>query len=355
MTSTSTSRRRPPSATSPAGRPSRWMPCSPTAAATRTGSGSGPVRPPAVARRACRRGRPGRTTSSARGVRAGTSSARRSRSSASTPSFDVKGGGSDLVFPHHEMSAVQATALTGDEVFARHYVHQAMVGFEGEKMGKSKGNLVLVSKLRADGIDPMAIRLVLLAQHYHRVGLRPTCSTWRSPGWTAGARHSRSTTARTRSRPSPRCARRGRRPGHPGRGGRGRRVGRPHARGGVGRRRGTGAGVAHRRRGPRHPPLTPSPEPPGPTFPPHAGTFTFHREQFPREGEAPCGGGKAAVGSGTFDEVLRELPAAAGVEPRMTKQFSNVRTTGPSGTSGSATDPWPRPCRRRRPGQYAAS
>jgi L-cysteine:1D-myo-inositol 2-amino-2-deoxy-alpha-D-glucopyranoside ligase len=82
------------------------------------------------------------------------------------PSFDVKGGGSDLVFPHHEMSAVQATALTGDEVFARHYVHQAMVGFEGEKMSKSKGNLVLVSKLRADGIDPMAIRLVLLAQHY---------------------------------------------------------------------------------------------------------------------------------------------------------------------------------------------
>jgi L-cysteine:1D-myo-inositol 2-amino-2-deoxy-alpha-D-glucopyranoside ligase len=80
--------------------------------------------------------------------------------------FDVQGGGSDLVFPHHEMSAVQAVALTGDDVFARHYVHQAMVGLEGEKMSKSKGNLVLVSKLRADGVDPMAIRLVLLAQHY---------------------------------------------------------------------------------------------------------------------------------------------------------------------------------------------
>ena len=82
--------------------------------------------------------------------------------------IDVQGGGSDLVFPHHEMSAVQATALTGDDVFARHYVHQAMVGFEGEKMSKSKGNLVLVSKLRADGVDPMAIRLVLLARHYRR-------------------------------------------------------------------------------------------------------------------------------------------------------------------------------------------
>ncbi|HSO64193.1 MAG TPA: class I tRNA ligase family protein, partial [Ornithinibacter sp.] len=80
--------------------------------------------------------------------------------------FDVKGGGSDLVFPHHEMSAVQATALTGGDVFARHYVHQAMVGFHGAKMSKSKGNLVLVSRMRADGVDPMAIRLVLLDRHH---------------------------------------------------------------------------------------------------------------------------------------------------------------------------------------------
>jgi L-cysteine:1D-myo-inositol 2-amino-2-deoxy-alpha-D-glucopyranoside ligase len=80
--------------------------------------------------------------------------------------FDVQGGGTDLVFPHHEMSAVQATALGGGEPFARLYVHQAMVGFEGEKMSKSKGNLVLVSALRAEGVDPMAIRLLLLDQHY---------------------------------------------------------------------------------------------------------------------------------------------------------------------------------------------
>ena len=82
--------------------------------------------------------------------------------------FDIKGGGSDLVFPHHEMSAVQAVALTGGDVFARHYVHQAMVGYHGEKMSKSKGNLVLVSALRAEGVDPMAIRLLLLAHHYRR-------------------------------------------------------------------------------------------------------------------------------------------------------------------------------------------
>jgi L-cysteine:1D-myo-inositol 2-amino-2-deoxy-alpha-D-glucopyranoside ligase len=81
-------------------------------------------------------------------------------------SFDVQGGGTDLVFPHHEMSAVQATGLTGQAPFARAYVHQAMVGLDGEKMSKSKGNLVLVSALRRSGVDPMAIRLALLAHHY---------------------------------------------------------------------------------------------------------------------------------------------------------------------------------------------
>ncbi|WP_152185615.1 cysteine--1-D-myo-inosityl 2-amino-2-deoxy-alpha-D-glucopyranoside ligase [Segeticoccus rhizosphaerae] len=80
--------------------------------------------------------------------------------------FDVQGGGSDLIFPHHEMSAVQGEALTGQAPFAQVYVHQAMVGLEGEKMSKSKGNLVLVSRLRESGVDPMAIRLALLAQHY---------------------------------------------------------------------------------------------------------------------------------------------------------------------------------------------
>ena len=80
--------------------------------------------------------------------------------------FDVQGGGTDLIFPHHEMSAVQASGMTGAAPFARAYVHQAMVGLDGEKMSKSKGNLVLVSALRASGVDPMAIRLALLAHHY---------------------------------------------------------------------------------------------------------------------------------------------------------------------------------------------
>ena len=80
--------------------------------------------------------------------------------------FDVQGGGSDLVFPHHEYSAVHAEGLTGDKPFARAYVHAAMIGLDGEKMSKSRGNLVFVSKLRGEGVDPMAIRLALLSGHY---------------------------------------------------------------------------------------------------------------------------------------------------------------------------------------------
>ncbi|GAB3307945.1 cysteine--1-D-myo-inosityl 2-amino-2-deoxy-alpha-D-glucopyranoside ligase [Geodermatophilus aquaeductus] len=80
--------------------------------------------------------------------------------------FDVQGGGSDLVFPHHEYSAVHAEALTATKPFAQAYVHAAMIGLDGEKMSKSRGNLVFVSKLRGEGVDPMAIRLALLSGHY---------------------------------------------------------------------------------------------------------------------------------------------------------------------------------------------
>jgi len=82
------------------------------------------------------------------------------------PTIDVQGGGTDLVFPHHEMSASEAHVLTGEWPFARHYVHAGMVGLDGEKMSKSKGNLVFVSRLRAAGRDPMAVRLAILGHHY---------------------------------------------------------------------------------------------------------------------------------------------------------------------------------------------
>ena len=98
-------------------------------------------------------------------------------------SFDVQAGGSDLVFPHHEMSASHtrvalasggaggvvppgASRAPAEGVFARVYVHAGMVSYHGEKMSKSLGNLVFVSRLLADGVDPMVIRMALLAHHY---------------------------------------------------------------------------------------------------------------------------------------------------------------------------------------------
>ncbi len=78
--------------------------------------------------------------------------------------FDVLGGGRDLDFPHHAMSTAHARALGGTG--ARVQVHAGMVGLDGEKMSKSRGNLVLVSTLREQGIDPMAVRLAVLAHHY---------------------------------------------------------------------------------------------------------------------------------------------------------------------------------------------
>jgi L-cysteine:1D-myo-inositol 2-amino-2-deoxy-alpha-D-glucopyranoside ligase len=78
--------------------------------------------------------------------------------------FDVQGGGRDLCFPHHAMSTAHAKALGGRG--ARVQLHAGMVALAGEKMSKSLGNLVLVSTLRRDGVDPMAVRLAILAHHY---------------------------------------------------------------------------------------------------------------------------------------------------------------------------------------------
>jgi L-cysteine:1D-myo-inositol 2-amino-2-deoxy-alpha-D-glucopyranoside ligase len=90
--------------------------------------------------------------------------------------FDIQGGGTDLIFPHHEFGASHGQVATGNAPYAKAYVHAGMVGLGGEKMSKSKGNLVFVSTLRHDGVDPMALRLALLAHHYR--------SDWE---WTDGA------------------------------------------------------------------------------------------------------------------------------------------------------------------------
>lgn len=85
--------------------------------------------------------------------------------STSATSIDFQGGGSDLIFPHHEMSAAQSKVINKKE-FAAHYVHAGMIGLDGEKMSKSKGNLVFVSQLLREGVDAMVIRTALLRHHY---------------------------------------------------------------------------------------------------------------------------------------------------------------------------------------------
>jgi L-cysteine:1D-myo-inositol 2-amino-2-deoxy-alpha-D-glucopyranoside ligase len=79
--------------------------------------------------------------------------------------IDIQGGGSDLIFPHHEMSAAQSRSMRNQR-FARSYVHAGMIGLNGEKMSKSLGNLVFVSKLIASGVNPAAIRWALMGHHY---------------------------------------------------------------------------------------------------------------------------------------------------------------------------------------------
>jgi len=79
--------------------------------------------------------------------------------------IDIQGGGNDLIFPHHEMSAAQSRSMRHQK-FARTYVHAGMIGLNGEKMSKSLGNLVFVSKLIASGVNPAAIRWALMGHHY---------------------------------------------------------------------------------------------------------------------------------------------------------------------------------------------
>ena len=112
------------------------------------------------------------------------------------PVIDLQGGGSDLIFPHHECSAAHAEVLSGKRPFARHYTHAGMIGLDGEKMSKSRGNLVFVSRLLHQGVDPMAMRLGLLAGHYRQdrawsdevlIAAEERLGRWRSAAARAGA------------------------------------------------------------------------------------------------------------------------------------------------------------------------
>ena len=80
--------------------------------------------------------------------------------------IDLHGGGSDLIFPHHECERAQSEAATG-ETFVKHWMHVAMVFKDGEKMSKSLGNLVFVDKLRTEW-DPRSIRMAIIEHSYRR-------------------------------------------------------------------------------------------------------------------------------------------------------------------------------------------
>jgi len=85
-----------------------------------------------------------------------------------SPSIDLHGGGSDLVFPHHECESAQSEAASG-EPFVKHWMHQAMVRMDGEKMSKSLGNLVFVHDLLDEGYEAGAIRAAVLKHSYRDV------------------------------------------------------------------------------------------------------------------------------------------------------------------------------------------
>ncbi len=80
--------------------------------------------------------------------------------------IDLHGGGSDLIFPHHECEAAQSEAASG-QLFVRHWMHVGMVRLGGEKMSKSLGNLVFVHSL-LESFEPAVIRLALISQHYRQ-------------------------------------------------------------------------------------------------------------------------------------------------------------------------------------------
>ena len=136
-------------------------------------------------------------------------------------SIDLHGGGSDLIFPHHECETAQSEAATGER-FVRHWLHAPMVELDGTKMSKSLGNLVFVSDLVKDW-DPMAVRLAILDHSYRapwawHEGLLAKAAD--APGALAGVgrrrRRPRRGARRPRRRPRPAAGRRRHRRGGDG-------------------------------------------------------------------------------------------------------------------------------------------
>ncbi|MBD2678972.1 MULTISPECIES: cysteine--tRNA ligase [Nostoc] len=79
--------------------------------------------------------------------------------------IDIHAGGADLIFPHHENEIAQSEAVTGKPL-AHYWLHNGMVKVDGEKMSKSLGNFITIRELLDRGVDPMAVRLLVLTAQY---------------------------------------------------------------------------------------------------------------------------------------------------------------------------------------------
>ncbi|WP_172329368.1 cysteine--tRNA ligase [Mangrovicoccus sp. HB161399] len=84
------------------------------------------------------------------------------------PSFDIHGGGNDLMFPHHENEIAQSCCANPGSGFARVWLHNEMLQVEGKKMSKSLGNFFTVRDLLDQGIPGEVIRMVFLGTHYRK-------------------------------------------------------------------------------------------------------------------------------------------------------------------------------------------
>jgi cysteinyl-tRNA synthetase len=82
--------------------------------------------------------------------------------------FDIHGGGQDLIFPHHENEIAQSVCAHDGAPFVRTWMHNGYLTVDGEKMSKSLGNFHTVHDLLAEGIPGEAIRLALLSAHYRQ-------------------------------------------------------------------------------------------------------------------------------------------------------------------------------------------
>lgn len=81
--------------------------------------------------------------------------------------IDIHGGGKDLIYPHHESEIAQSEGATGKIPFSKYWLHTGQVGYQGNKMSKSLGNLVMISSI-SDKYSANSIRHMLLSNHYRR-------------------------------------------------------------------------------------------------------------------------------------------------------------------------------------------